>query len=154
MLKMHRRIGRIATGLALVVGTTLTTASGVAIHANTARATVTPGPNPWNYQMTNPNDYGMVIKGTPNSLAQIFQVRDPYGAPIFSVGHVGGAGVFGDRIAVFPPTSVTSPVIVLDDNGRISITGPSAGVWIDGQLLTSDDIAWIHSQRGVGANGR
>ena len=151
---MPSRTGRVATGLALAIGTTFALGSGVAIHQNTARAAATPGPNPWNYQMTNPNDYGMVIKGTPNSLAQIFQVRDPYGAPIVSVGHVGGLGVFGDRMAVFPPTSVTNPVIVLDDNGRISITGPSAGVWIDGQLLTSADIAWIHQQRGVGANGR
>lgn len=151
---MSSRTRRVATGLALTIGATLATASGVAINQNTACAAVDPGPNPWNYQITSPNDYGMVITGVPNSLAQIFQVRDPYGAPIFSVGHVGGAGVFGDRFAVFPPASSSNPVIVLDDNGRISLTGPSAGVWIDGQLLTSDDIAWIHSQRGVGANGR
>lgn len=111
--------------------------------SGSAYATTTP--NPWTYTMTVQGKDGLVVNGMQGSLNQILTVKDPYGAPIFSVGHVGGAGVYGDRLAIFPPNSVTSPVIVLGDDGRISITGPNAGVWVDGQLLTSADIAWIHA---------
>lgn len=118
-------------------------AVAVPLAGSTAQATTTG--NPWTWTVTNPSQDGMVINGTAGSLKQIWTIKDHLGAPIASVGEVGGLGVYGDRLAVFPPSSVTNPVIVLGDDGRISITGPNAGVYIDGQLLTSADIAWLHA---------
>lgn len=151
---MSTRTGRIVAGLALTIGITGATASGVAIKQNTAVATVSPGANPWNYTMTIPTQDGMSVKGVANSLQQIFTVKDPYGAPIVSVGHVGGLSVFGDQIRVFAPNTLDNPVAVIGFDGRVSLQGPNAGVYVSGQLLTAADIAWIHQQRGVGANGR
>lgn len=115
---------------------------------SSAQATTATTGNPWTWTVTNPNADGMVINGTAGSLKQIWTIKDHFGAPIASVGEVGGLGVYGDRLAIFPPSSVTNPVIVLGDDGRISITGPNAGVYIDGQLLTSSDIAYLHSLQG------
>jgi hypothetical protein len=142
---MSTRIGRIATGLALAIGVTGATASGIAIKQNTAQATVSPGANPWNYTMTIPTKDGMSVKGIAGSLNQIFTVKDPYGAPIVSVGHVGGLSVFGDQIRVFAPNTLDNPVAVLGFDGRLSLQGPNAGVYVNGQLLTAEDISWIHS---------
>lgn len=125
--------------LAILIGMTLT--AGV-VTASESQATTTP--NPWNYTMTIPNRDGMSIKGMPNSLNQIFTVKDPYGAPIVSVGHVGGLSVFGDQIRVFAPNTLDNPVAVIGFDGRVSLSGPNAGVYIDGQLLTAGDIKWIH----------
>lgn len=150
---MQSRIGRVATGLALTIGTTFTAGSGIAIHANTAHAstprtsygTFSPGPNPWNFTMTDGTKDGMTINGTPNSLAQIFLVKDPYGAPIFAVGHVGGATTFGDHIRLIGDAGFSTPVFDVDTHGTITLTGSAPKIVIGGQTLTADDIAWIHS---------
>lgn len=144
---MPSRIGRVATGLALAIGTTLTTASGVAIHNNQARAAVTPGPNPWNYTMTNADKTkdGMVITGETNSLSQIFLIKDAYGAPIFGVGHVGGATTFGDHIRLMGDLGLSVPVFDVDTHGTITLLGTAPKIVIGGQTLTPEDIAWIHN---------
>lgn len=94
--------------------------------------------------MTDPSKNGMTVNGVSKSLAQIFTVKDSHGAPIFSIGHVGGPSVFGDHLRIFPPGNTTNPVVDIGPDGRISITGPNAGIWVNGQLLTASDIAWIH----------
>jgi hypothetical protein len=103
--------------------------------------------------MTNPAKDGMTINGVPGSLAQIFLVKDPYGAPIFAVGHVGGATIFGDHIRLMGDLGLSSPVFDVDTHGTVTLAGTAPKIVIGGQTLTADDIAWIHSQRGVGSNG-
>jgi len=119
---------------------------GVVGDGATDRATASTNTtgNPWNWTMTNPSKDGMTVKGVHNSLNQIFTVKDPYGAPIVSVGHVGGLSVFGDQIRVFAPNTLDNPVAVIGFDGRISLSGPNSGVYVDGALLTKRDIEWIH----------
>lgn len=135
---MHHRIRSVLALAALA-------AVLVPLGGSTAQATTSATGNPWNWTMTVPNKDGMIIKGMPNSLHQIWTVEDPYGAPIVSVGHVGGLSVFGDQIRVFAPNTLDNPVAVIGFDGRVSLSGPNAGVYIDGQLLTSADIAYLHS---------
>lgn len=122
---------------------------GVLLTRDEAHSQTMPGPNPWRYTMTDTTRDGVVVTGVAGSMTQILTVKDPYGAPIFSVGHVGGAGIYGDHFRVFPPGNVYQPVVDIGPDGRISITGPNAGVWINGTLLTQADIEWIHTQRGT-----
>lgn len=135
---------RIAFGI-----TTLTGAAFIAIacNPNPAHAATCLGVNPWNLNMTNADKTkdGLTITGTTNSLAQILTVKDPYGAPIFSVGHVGGATVFGDHIRLIGDAGFNTPVVDMDTHGTISITGTNPKVVINGQALTAADIAWIHA---------
>ena len=128
----------IATGVAGVIETQFPVKAS-------AQDITPPGTQPYTITLKDGTKDGLVIKDAPNALNQPLQVKDQYGAPIFEVHSVGGASVDGDSFKVFPPGDIFHPVIVLDPNGRISITGLNAGVWIDGQLLTSSDIAWIHS---------
>lgn len=137
---MKRTTARRVAGTTIVAGALF---CALVPNGGPAKATTTPI-NPWNYTMSIPNRDGMSIKGMPNSLNQIFTVKDPYGAPIVSVGHVGGLSVFGDQIRVFAPNTLDNPVAVIGFDGRISLSGPNAGVYIDGQLLTAGDIKWIH----------
>lgn len=106
--------------------------------------------NTWYYTMTDPNKDGMELKGVKGSLKQIFEVKDPYGAPIFSVGHVGGANVYGDDMRVFNGNNIFLPTAVIHPDGSIEITPQSVNpvVNIQGTILTKNDIDWIHAQRG------
>lgn len=67
--------------------------------------------------------------------AQEFEVFDKNGAPIFSVGETGGAAVFGDKLSVYPPSSVFSPAVVSSYQAPSgSCTSPAAwiapqGIW-------------------------
>jgi hypothetical protein len=94
--------------------------------------------------MTDPNKDGMTINGVPNSLAQIFTVKDPYGAPIFAVGHVGGATVFGDHIRLVGDSGFSVPVFDVDTHGTVRLTGTAPAIVIGGETLTAKDIKWIH----------
>ena len=96
--------------------------------------------------MTDPNHDGMTITGVPNSLAQIFLVKDPYGSPIFAVGHVGGATVFGDHFRLIGDAGFSTPVFDVDTHGTITLTGSAPKIVIGGETLTADDIKWIHEQ--------
>ncbi len=138
---------RLALGAVALVGAVLTASTALSwpLHSDHASAATSATGNPWNWTMTVPNKDGMSIKGMPNSLNQIFTVKDPYGAPIVSVGHVGGLSVFGDQIRVFAPNTLDNPVAVIGFDGRISLQGPNAGVYVEGELLTKEDIAWVHS---------
>ena len=144
---MPIRTGRIAAGLALVIGATLATGTGAAatVKPRVSSATYT-GSNPWNYTMTDPNHDGMTITGVSNSLAQIFLVKDPYGSPIFAVGHVGGATVFGDHFRLIGDAGFSTPVFDVDTHGTITLTGSAPKIVIGGETLTADDIKWIHEQ--------
>lgn len=113
---------------------------GSAVQAQTIA-----GPNPWTYTMTDGTKDGVVINGVPNSLSQIFLVKDPYGAPIFAVGHVGGATVFGDHFRLIGDAGFSTPVFDVDTHGTITLTGTAPKIVIGGQTLTAADIAWIHA---------
>ena len=110
----------------------------------TAYTTLPTGPNPWNYTMTDPTKDGMTINGVPNSLAQIFLVKDPYGSPIFAVGHVGGATVFGDNFRLIGDAGFSTPVFNVDTHGTITLLGSAPKIVIGGETLTPADIKWIH----------
>lgn len=92
--------------------------------------------NTWLYQMQK-DDFGMVIKGIPSSLAQIFQVRDPFDSPIFSVGHVGGPAAYGDNMSVYDGSFNLMAQMGL--NGTLTLAG--------GKVLSPGDIDTLH---GVG----
>ncbi len=66
---------------------------------------------------------------------QVFEIFDKNGAPIFSVGAYGGAGVFGDQLSVYAPKDVFHPVAQLRTNGTLMIGG---------QVVTPRDISFIH----------
>ena len=66
---------------------------------------------------------------------QVFEIFDKNGAPIFSVGAYGGAGVFGDQLSVYAPKDVFHPVAQLRTNGTLMIGG---------QVITPRDISFIH----------
>lgn len=51
------------------------------------------------------SEIALKLVGGPN-LAQIFEVFDRFGNPIFSIATSGGANVFGDRLGVFPPGDI------------------------------------------------
>lgn len=53
-----------------------------------------------------------ICQQQPCTNSQELQVTDPHGAPIFSVGEYGGAGVFGDNLSVYGPGSVYAPSVV------------------------------------------
>lgn len=128
--------------LAAVIGITITT--GV-VTASTVHAQTIPGPNPWNLTMTDKTKDGVVVSGVPGSLSQIFLVKDPYGSPIFAVGHVGGATVFGDHFRLIGDAGFSTPVFDVDTHGTITLTGSAPKIVIGGQTLTAADIAWIHN---------
>lgn len=143
----------IATGIAVTIGGGLIAAS---CHPQPAHSTTTPrasigtfstGQNPWNYTMTNPDKTkdGMVLTGTTNSLSQIFLVKDAYGNPIFAVGHVGGATVFGDHFRLIGDAGFSTPVFDVDTHGTITLTGSAPKIVIGGETLTAEDIRWIHN---------
>lgn len=128
-----------------------TAVAGIAVllgcaASSPARAQTIPSPNPWNYTMTNPDKTkdGMVLNGTPNSLAQIFLVKDPYGSPIFAVGHVGGATVFGDNFRLIGDAGFSTPVFDVDTHGTITLQGTAPKIVIGGETLTAADIRWLH----------
>lgn len=138
---MSKGTTRAIAGLAVIIGGTLVTGSGIAIHENTARAAAG---NPWNFTMTDRTKDGMTINGISGSVSQIFTVKDSNGAPIFSVGNVGGTGVYSDHFRIYPAGDVFNPSVDIGPDGRVSLLGTNAGIWVNGQLLTSSDIAWIH----------
>lgn len=144
---MSSRIARVAFGLALAIGTTGVVGVGAAIKHNTANATVNPGPNPWVYTMTDGTKDGMTINAdqSPTSLTQIFLIKDRNGAPIFAVGKVGGATVFGDHFRLIGDAGFSTPVFDVAPNGTITLTGSAPKIVIGGQTLTAEDIAWIHN---------
>ena len=65
---------------------------------------------------------------------QVFEVFDKNGAPIFSVGEYGGAGVFGDQLSVYAK-DVFHPVAQLRTDGTLMIGG---------QVITPRDISFVH----------
>lgn len=138
---------KLVGGAALI---TATVGAGVAIHQQPSKADTTTTGNTWYYNMTDPNKDGMELKGVQGSLKQIFEVKDPYGAPIFSVGHVGGANVYGDMLRVFAGNDIFDPTAIIHPDGSIEITSYASNpvVNIQGVYLTKADINWIHSQRG------
>lgn len=140
------KTGRIAIGLAFIIGATGAIGSGIAIHNTPAKADSTTTGNTWYYQMTDPNKDGMELQGIKGSLRQIFEVKDPYGAPIFSVGHVGGANVYGDDLRVFNGNDIFNPTAVIYPDGHIEITAQATNpvIVVNGQTLTANDIKWIH----------
>lgn len=143
---MTTKTGRIAIGLAFVIGATGAIGSGIAIRANSAKADDSYTGNTWYYTMTDPNKDGMELKGVAGSNRQIFEVKDPYGAPIFSVGHVGGANVYGDDLRIFNGGDVFDPTAIIYPDGHIEITAQSTNpvIVVNGQTLTANDIKWIH----------
>lgn len=54
------------------------------------------------------SEIALRLNGGPN-LAQIFEVFDRFGSPIFTVPTAGGPSVLGDRLSVFPPGDVFNP---------------------------------------------
>lgn len=94
--------------------------------------------------MTNPSQDGLTLKGVPNSLAQIFLVQDPYGNPIFAVGHVGGATTFGDHIRLIGDAGFSTPVFDADTHGTITLTGTAPKIQIGDQTLTPQDVQFLH----------
>jgi len=66
---------------------------------------------------------------------QVFEIFDKNGAPIFSVGAYGGAGVFGDQLSVYAPKDVFHPVAQLRTDGTLMIGG---------QVVTPRDVAFVH----------
>lgn len=133
-----------AAGIALLFG--CATSTPAEAGSRTSYATTTVGTNPWNYTMTNPDKTkdGMVITGETNSLSQIFLVKDAYGSPIFAVGHVGGATVFGDHFRLIGDAGFSTPVFDVDEHGTITLSGTAPRIKIGGETLTADDIKWIH----------
>jgi len=139
---------------AIIIGIVLWVTSLAVVFGDDSSGADTPrttygtatGQNPWNYTMTNPDKTkdGMVLNGTPNSLAQIFLVKDPYGAPIFAVGHVGGATVFGDHFRLIGDAGFSTPVFDVDEHGTITLSGSAPAIKIGGETLTAADIKWIH----------
>lgn len=95
--------------------------------------------------MTDPNQDGLTLNGVPNSLAQIFLIKDPYGNPIFAVGHVGGATVFGDHFRLIGDAGFDTPVFDVDTHGTITLLGSAPKIVIGGQTLTAKDIKWLHA---------
>lgn len=51
------------------------------------------------------SERALTLVGGPN-LAQVFQVFDRFGNPIFNIGTAGGAGVTGDRLSAFRPSDI------------------------------------------------
>lgn len=98
-------------------------------------------PNPWQYTQTVDN-YGMVITGIAGSLSQIFQVRDNLGAPIFSIGQVGGPAAFGDNMSVFDGS--------FNLMCRLGLDGT---LILDGSTLTNADIDSLHTLIAGGGGG-
>jgi hypothetical protein len=98
-------------------------------------------PNPWQYTQTQDN-YGMVITGIADSLSQIFQIRDHLGAPIFSVGNVGGPAAYGDNMTVFDGS--------FNVMCRLGLDGT---LILDGSTLTNADIDSLHTLIAGGGGG-
>jgi hypothetical protein len=84
-------------------------------------------PNPWEYQMTDPNNDGLVIHGVPGSLHNLSTWFDAYGNPVAAVGQVGGFSVFGDSISTFAPGNIFKPEVQLHDTGGVTLStgGPT-----------------------------
>lgn len=136
---MPRRLTRLAL--------TSTVACALIPLGGAARAQTIPGPNPWNMTMTDGTKDGVVIKAdpSPTSLTQIFLVKDRNDAPIFAVGKVGGATVFGDHFRLIGDAGFSTPVFDVDTHGTITLTGTAPKIVIGGQTLTAADIAWLHA---------
>lgn len=138
-IKKIRRLA-VASGIAFL---------GFSCSASVGQARTMPGPNPWVYNLSDPTKGGILINGVKNSGTQILEIKDPYGQPIFGVGHFGGASVYGDHFRVFGGNDIFHPVIDIGPDSHINIRGTRPTVTINGQTLTSSDIAWIHKQRGI-----
>lgn len=98
-------------------------------------------PNPWQYVQTVDN-YGMVITGVAGSLSQIFQIRDHLGAPIFSVGNVGGPAAYGDDMTVFDGS--------FNVKARMGLNGT---LTLNGSVLSKADIDSLHALITGGGGG-
>lgn len=85
--------------MAVAAGVLLATGGGVAAAAATG--------DPLVYVCPDTQGHASVCAN-----GQELEVFDKNGAPIFSVGEAGGAGVFGDNSSVFAPSSVFSPATV------------------------------------------
>lgn len=93
------------TAGAIVLAATLSTV-GVVAAVTTYGSSAQPG-DPLVYVC--PLTQGTTGQNCAND--QEFEVFDTYGAPIFSVGEFGGAGVFGDNLSVVPPGTVTHAAV-------------------------------------------
>jgi hypothetical protein len=63
---------------------------------------------------TSPSTQLVYVCGSqPCRAGQELQVVDPHGAPIWSVGEYGGAGVYGDNLKVFAPETVFHPAVTI-----------------------------------------
>jgi hypothetical protein len=63
---------------------------------------------------TSPSTRLVYVCGSqPCRAGQEFEVVDSHGAPIWSVGEYGGAGVFGDNLKVYAPRNVFHPAVTI-----------------------------------------
>jgi hypothetical protein len=130
--------------LATIIGITLATGSFCAATSHAQDITPT-GTQPWRMTLRDGTKDGLVIHDAANALNQPFKVEDSNGWPIFEVHATGGASVDGDHFKIYGNGDIFNPVIDLAPDGSISITGAAAKVTLNGQTLTSADIAWIHN---------
>lgn len=140
------KIRNVAAG-AIIVGATFCGTGS----SPTAKAQTIPGPNPWVYTLDDGNSDGVVINAdsSPTSLSQLLIIKDRNGAPIFAVGHVGGATVFGDHYRLIGDAGFSTPVFDVDTHGTIVIRGSAPKIDVNGTILTKSDIQWIHTMRGL-----
>ena len=138
---------RTILGGMVIAGATFCAAGSVA----TANAQEIPGPNPWTFTLNDGNSDGVVINAdsSATSLSQLLIVKDRNGAPIFAVGHVGGATVFGDHYRLIGDAGFSTPVFDVDTHGTIVIRGTAPKINVNGTILTKSDIQWIHTMRGL-----
>jgi hypothetical protein len=129
-----------------------TPSNGQILRYNSAttlwEAVTTPGPNPWVWNITDGANDGLTINGTSGTLKQIFLIKDYLGAPIFGVGHVGGAAVYGDHLRVFAPGVGFVNTFDVDPDGKVTISG-TGQLQLGATVLTETDIQDLHSHSGT-----
>jgi hypothetical protein len=111
-------------------------------------AVTNPGPNPWVWNITDGLNDGLTINGTSGTLKQILLIKDYLGAPIFGVGHVGGAAVYGDHLKVFAPGVGFVNTFDVDPTGKVTISG-AGQLQIGSTVLNEADIQNLHSHAGT-----